>query len=85
MIGADISFLPQLEDRGMKFKENGEEVDAIALLKKHGYSMGNRIKYALAQELTNRAILTQIANRRKSDKNLEVYSLFDKWPLFMNL
>jgi beta-galactosidase len=38
MIGADISFLPQLENRGMKFTENGEEVDAIDLLKKHGFN-----------------------------------------------
>ena len=38
MIGADISFLPQLENRGMKFSENGEEIDAIELLKKHGFN-----------------------------------------------
>jgi beta-galactosidase len=36
MLGADISFLPQLEDRGIKFSENGIEGDAIELLKKHG-------------------------------------------------
>jgi hypothetical protein len=34
---------------------------------------GNRIKYSLAQEMTNRAILTQIANRTKSYKSAEVY------------
>jgi beta-galactosidase len=33
MIGADISFLPQIEDRGAKFSENGIETDAIGLLK----------------------------------------------------
>jgi len=38
MIGADISFLPQLENRGLKFSENGEEIDAIALLKMHGFN-----------------------------------------------
>jgi arabinogalactan endo-1,4-beta-galactosidase len=38
MIGADISFLPQLEARGMKFKENGTETDAIQLLKNHGFN-----------------------------------------------
>jgi len=38
MIGADISFLPQLEDRGMKFYEKGEEIDAIELLRKHGFN-----------------------------------------------
>ena len=36
MIGADISWLPQLEARGIKFYENGKEVDAVKLLKEHG-------------------------------------------------
>lgn len=38
MIGADISFLPQIEAKGTKFKENGVETDAINLLKKHGFN-----------------------------------------------
>jgi beta-galactosidase len=36
MLGADISFLPQLEARGMKFKDKGQEKDAISILKDHG-------------------------------------------------
>jgi len=36
MLGADISFLPQLEDRGMKFSDNGVQKDAIAIMKDHG-------------------------------------------------
>lgn len=36
MIGADISFLPQLEGRGMNFYDQGIEKDAIAILKDHG-------------------------------------------------
>ncbi len=36
MIGADISFLPQLQDRGIKFYENGQPVDAIHLLHHNG-------------------------------------------------
>jgi len=36
MIGADISFLPQLESRGMKFYDKGIETDAIEMLKNHG-------------------------------------------------
>ena len=36
MIGADISFLPQLESRGMKFFDKGTETYAIAMLKNHG-------------------------------------------------
>jgi beta-galactosidase len=38
MIGADISFLPQLEDQGRKFFENNKETDAILLLKEHGFN-----------------------------------------------
>ncbi|HSO85301.1 MAG TPA: glycosyl hydrolase 53 family protein [Draconibacterium sp.] len=36
MIGADISFLPQLESRGMKLFDNGVDSDAIEILKNHG-------------------------------------------------
>jgi arabinogalactan endo-1,4-beta-galactosidase len=36
MLGADISFLPELEDRGMKFYDNGQLKDAIEILKGHG-------------------------------------------------
>lgn len=37
MLGADISFLPELENRGMKFYDtNGAEKDAIHILKDHG-------------------------------------------------
>ncbi len=38
MLGADISFLPQLEDRGIKFSDKGVEKDAIAILKDHGFN-----------------------------------------------
>ena len=37
-IGADISFLPQMESRGMKFFENGEEKDLIRILADHGFN-----------------------------------------------
>ncbi|MBN8679858.1 MAG: glycosyl hydrolase 53 family protein [Chitinophagales bacterium] len=38
MIGADISFLPELEAKGIKFKVDGQEVDAIESLKAHGFN-----------------------------------------------
>ncbi len=38
MIGADISFLPELEARGVKFKDEGVEKDAIEILKNHGFN-----------------------------------------------
>lgn len=37
MLGADISFLPELEKKGMKFFDNdGKQKDAIRILKAHG-------------------------------------------------
>ncbi|CAN5856394.1 hypothetical protein BH11BAC4_BH11BAC4_14570 [soil metagenome] len=37
MLGADISFLPELENRGMKFYDtDGKQKDAIQILKDHG-------------------------------------------------
>lgn len=38
MLGADISFLPELEDGGIKFSDNNISGDAIAILKKHGFN-----------------------------------------------
>jgi beta-galactosidase len=38
MLGADISFLPQLEDRGVKFSDKGVQKDAIHILKDHGFN-----------------------------------------------
>jgi beta-galactosidase len=38
MMGADISFLPQLEDRGIHFSDKGVEKDAILVLKEHGFN-----------------------------------------------
>ena len=36
MLGADISFLPQMEDRGIKYSDNDAEKDPIQILKDHG-------------------------------------------------
>ena len=38
MMGADISFLPELEAKGMKFSDNGTEKDPILILKDHGFN-----------------------------------------------
>jgi beta-galactosidase len=38
MLGADISFLPQLEARGVKFSDGEKERDAIEILKDHGFN-----------------------------------------------
>jgi beta-galactosidase len=36
MMGADISFLPELEARGIKFSDKGVTKDAIEIIKEHG-------------------------------------------------
>lgn len=38
ILGADISFLPQLESRGIKFQDHGVDKDAIKILKEHGFN-----------------------------------------------
>jgi arabinogalactan endo-1,4-beta-galactosidase len=38
ILGADISFLPELEARGMKFSDNGTPSDAITIMKAHGFN-----------------------------------------------
>ena len=38
IIGADISFLPQLEAEGIKFSVTGKQGDAIQILKDHGFN-----------------------------------------------
>jgi len=38
ILGADISFLPELESRGIKFSDNGKPGDAIEILKAHGFN-----------------------------------------------
>ncbi|MBC6611490.1 glycosyl hydrolase 53 family protein [Hymenobacter sp. BT507] len=38
MLGADISFLPQLKARGITFTDQGQPKDAIQILKDHGFN-----------------------------------------------
>ena len=58
---------------GRKYKLENDHIFPYSRLKAAGYGKGNRVKYALAQELTNRAILTQVANRTKSDTSAAAY------------
>jgi hypothetical protein len=58
---------------GEKYQLEYDHIFPYSKLKAAGYGMGNRLKYALAQELTNRAILTQIANRSKGAKDATAY------------
>lgn len=38
ILGADISFLPELEAKGIKFTDKGVQKDAIEILKDHGFN-----------------------------------------------
>ncbi|MDB5089521.1 MAG: cellulase family glycosylhydrolase [Mucilaginibacter sp.] len=50
ILGADISFLPELESRGIKFSDNGKPGDAIQIMKDHGF---NYIRLRIFNEPAN--------------------------------
>jgi hypothetical protein len=72
---------------GKKYQLELDHIFPYSRLKKAGYGMENRVKYSLAQELTNRAILTQIANRTKSDTDAADYlaSVAERFPKALEL
>ena len=75
------------QNMGSKYKLEKDHIFPYSKLKEIGYGQGNRIKYALAQELTNRAILTQTANRTKSNMDAYDYlsSVKEKYPHALEL
>lgn len=54
------------KNMGPKYQLERDHIFPYSKLKEIGYGEGNRMKYCLAQELTNRALLTRVANRGKS-------------------
>ena len=58
---------------GKKYALENDHIFPYSKLKVQGYGKENRLKYSLAQELTNREILTQIANRTKSATDAKTY------------
>lgn len=58
---------------GAKYQLEKDHIFPYSRLKKAGYGQENRLKYPLAQEFTNRAILTQTANRTKAGASAEEY------------
>ena len=54
------------KNMGEKYQLENDHIFPYSRLKQHGYGQENRLKFALAQEFTNRAILTQNANRKKA-------------------
>ncbi|MBE2203210.1 MAG: DUF262 domain-containing protein [Chthoniobacterales bacterium] len=75
------------KNMGSKYQLERDHIFPYSKLKEKGYGEGNRIKYALAQELTNRAILTQVANRTKSATHAEDYlvEVKQKFPKALEL
>jgi len=61
------------QNMGKKYSLEWDHIFAYSILKENGYSMNARNKYSLAQEITNRVILTQVANRTKSAKLADGY------------
>jgi len=72
---------------GKKYQLESDHIFPYSRLKKAGFGKDNRFKYALAQELTNRAILTQIANRAKSGGSAADYlaSVQARFPKALSL
>ena len=75
------------KNMGSKYQLELDHIFPYSQLKKAGYGHGNRVKYALAQEFTNRAILTQVANRTKSDTSAADYlcSVEERFPKALEL
>lgn len=61
------------KNMGSKYQLERDHIFPYSRLKANGYGQENRVKYALAQEMTNRAILTQVANRSKSAADADAY------------
>jgi hypothetical protein len=58
---------------GSKYALERDHIFPTKVLKIHGYGQADTNKYSFAQEISNRMILTQIANRQKSDTEPAVY------------
>ena len=63
------------QNMGKKYVLEWDHIFPYSVLRDNGYNMENRIKYQYAQEITNRAILTSVANRTKSARNADGYLL----------
>lgn len=61
------------KNMGKKYELEWDHIFPYSLLRDNGYSKNNRLKYSYAQEITNRAVLTQIANRKKSNNMAEEF------------
>ena len=75
------------KNMGKKYQIELDHIFPFSLLKDAGYGKGNRVKYSLAQEFTNRALLTQVANRSKATMEAARYltGVSEKFPEALDL
>jgi len=75
------------QNMGRRYMLEWDHIFPYSLLKERGYNFNNRHKYALAQEITNRVVLTQVGNRRKTNKLPEEYlkQVKEKFPRALKL
>lgn len=75
------------KNMGKKYSLEYDHIFAWSILKDAGYGTNNKYRYSLAQEITNRAILTQEENRKKEAKCADVYlkGVKEKYPEALKL
>ena len=75
------------KNMGKKYRIEMDHIFPFSKLKGVGYGKDNRVKYSLAQEFTNRALLTQVANRGKAamDAGLYLAGVAEKFPKALDL
>ncbi len=61
------------KNMGAKYSLEWDHIFPFSVLKQNGYGFEDRHKYSLAQEIMNRAILSQKANRTKSNMPAAAY------------
>jgi len=75
------------KNMGKKYELEWDHIFPYSLLRDNGYSKVNRVKYSYAQEITNRAVITQIANRQKSNNMAHEYlnEVLEQFPNALKL
>jgi len=75
------------KNMGKKYNLENDHIFSWSILKAAGYNKNNRFKYSLAQEITNRALLTQEENRQKESKKADVYlaKVIENYPKALTL
>ena len=56
------------KNMGKKYELENDHIFPWSALRDNGYGKSNKHKYQLAQEITNKALLTSIANKKKSNQ-----------------